>query len=64
VSAPKPPCTTRFVIELEDMSDEDAGTVARWLQRQIEEQSEHAIARLLYQRGVPWDPNELSGGRR
>jgi hypothetical protein len=58
---PAPRVTTRFVVELEDMNDEEAGGFALWLQMLIQEQTDHQIARLLYQRSVPWNPNELSG---
>ena len=61
MSAPKPPCTTRFVIELEDMNDTDAGAFGLWLQMTIRDETDHQVQRLLYQRNVPWNPNELSG---
>jgi hypothetical protein len=58
---PKSPVTTRFVIELEDMDDTEANNFALWLQMLVQGQTDHQVQRLLYQRNIPWNPNELSG---
>ena len=61
IPPPKPPCTTRFVVELEDMDDNDAGNFGLWMQAMIHDQTDHKVKRMLYQRNVPWNPDELSG---
>jgi len=57
----QPRVTTRFVMDLEEMDDESASGFALWLQMLIQDETQHQIARLLYQRNVPFNPNELSG---
>lgn len=61
VSQPKPKVVTRFVVDLNDMDDSAATEVAHALQLMIENRTDHQVARLLYQRNVPWNPKELSG---
>jgi hypothetical protein len=61
MSQPKPPVVTRFVVELEDMDDATAGAFGLWLQMMINDETDHQVQRLIYQRNVPWNPNELSG---
>jgi hypothetical protein len=61
VNQPKPPVTTRFVVELEDMDDATAGAFGLWLQMMINDETDHQVQRLIYQRNCPWNPDELSG---